>query len=250
MKLNNKDEEQFLNRVLNSINKAINNNQISSFNFLDERMQSIINFACSRYKDIFVYMDGGYSEAEYRKCIISSRELNDINFKIDKLKIDYNKRFLTINHRSVLGALMSLGIKREVVGDIIIGDTSYILCNSDMSDYIISQLKTIYSKPVTLIKCSDDINSNIEYEYITDIISSLRLDCVISSMFDLSRLEAKEYITKELVKVNHSYITNPTYQVKDNDLISVRKKSRMRFVGIKYKTKKDKIVVEYCKNAV
>ncbi len=66
---------------------------------------------------------GGYIENERKRSVISPKcsniALEDEVFKIKKLQIKTKSKFVDITHRHVLGTLLSLGINRNQVGDIL-----------------------------------------------------------------------------------------------------------------------------------
>ena len=77
-------------------------------------------------------------------------------------------------------------------------------------------------------------------------VSSLRLDCVISAVFSLSRNQATEFIEQKLVRVNSFVAEKPTKQITEGDKISVRGKGKFTLKLLSGETKKGrlKIIVE------
>ena len=70
---------------------------------------------------------------------------------------DYLPRGDKLTHRDFLGALMSLGIERETIGDILVEDGRCIVfVKSDIKDYIISQLFKIGNAGVKIRRQSPD----------------------------------------------------------------------------------------------
>ena len=74
-------------------------------------------------------------------------------------------------------------------------------------------------------------------------VSSTRLDCVISGLYNISRVESAKLINSEKVHVNYEKITSCSKDVKSESLISVRGKGRARIISIGDVTKKGKIKV-------
>ena len=61
-----------------------------------------------------------------------------------------------LNHRDFLGALMNLGIKREVLGDIFVkGNKACVFCKEDIADYIIENLVRIKHTSVKVSRTED-----------------------------------------------------------------------------------------------
>lgn len=243
MKLYNEDEELFYKKIRSLKEKAIINNQVSLIKFLDIRHQDIIKYVIGN--DLFLYFDGGYNDSEYKKCIISPFELSNPNFKIDILELKYNSKYLTLNHRKVMATLLDLGIKREVFGDIAFENgRCYICVSNEMTDYIVSNLRVISHTPVSLEIVHDTISNIIDLEIKKVYVSSLRIDAVISHMYNISRNISQDYVRNELVKVNQTIISNTSHIIKENDILSVRGKGRFKVLSILGKTKNDKIILQ------
>ena len=82
------------------------------------------------------------------------------------------------------------------------------------------------------------------YKDISFTITSSRLDCVISGLYNISRQESMKFINGEKVQVNYEKITSPSREIKDEALISVRGKGRAKIINIGELTKKGKIKIQ------
>lgn len=196
-----------------------------------------------------VFYDGGLSDAErVRAIVIKKGEVKPTNeeFEIGVVKVIPKSDIKEITHRHVLGTLMSFGIKRDVVGDILINEEKiYIFTTTDMQDFIKENLykingvgvDTYISKPSEVVK----IDSSVEKLINTP---SLRLDAVISKALNKARSDAAELIEKGLVQINHIETTNNSYFLKPNDLISIRHFGRIEFIEVVNTTKKDRLVIK------
>ena len=210
--------------------------------FLDLRKQEIIKYIIGN--SCYLYFDGGYNDAEYKKCIISPFELDNPDFKIDVLKLNYNKKYLSLNHRKVLACLMELGIKREVIGDILFSnDECFIMSSSEMSNYIIDNLINISHTPVSILKYEGEVNNIINLEENKHFVSSLRLDVIISAVYNVSRTISQDLIKSENVKVNQAIIKNTSHILNVSDIISVRGKGRFKIIENLGISRGDKIIL-------
>ena len=145
---------------------------------------------------------------------------------------------------------MGLGIKRECVGDIIVDDNIYVFVIKEMEKYVLNNLITIGKVSVNVNIISIDDIKNINFDkYIEDtiIVSSYRLDNIISERCAFSREKAKQYITLKNVKINGIVNVNPDYTVKIDDLISIHRFGRLIIKEEINKTKKDKYVLRVLK---
>lgn len=188
------------------------------------------------------------SLGEERKRVYIYKDFKfEVDFKISVLKISYNPVFFNLTHRMILGSLIGLGIRRECIGDIYIdNDNIYVLVIEEMEKYIISNLVKVDKASVVVEKVSEDRLEGLSLNnYISEniIVSSLRLDAIISRLTNFSREKAKEYINLKNVKINGIIKNNINYTVKVDDLISIHRFGRAIFDGIVRRTKKNKYVL-------
>ena len=239
--------EIFRKRVDSLITKAYSGG-VSLLNFLDEAKLGILKQASKNLKDIFVYYEGGFLNADTLRAIITPYEVLKSDFKIVVYKIKYNKKFYEISHRSILGSLMGLGIKREFIGDIVINDEgAYFACCLEIKDYIKDNLKFVGKAPVELEIETKTIENIVKYSKKVEFLSSLRLDVIIAAAYNLSRNEAHEFIVNGLVYINHVLNMNPSEAVKLQDEISIRGKGRCKLDEIGGLSKSGRIAATLAK---
>ncbi len=239
--------EIFRKRIDSLITKSYSGG-VTLLNFLDEAKLGILNQAFKNIKDINVFYDGGFLNADTLRAIITPYEVEKSDFKIIVYNIKYNKKFYEIGHRSILGSLMALGIKREFIGDIVLNENgAYFACGEEISEYIKDNLKFIGKAPVELIKEEKTIENIVKYALKVEFLSSLRLDVFIAAAYNLSRSEAHEYIVNGLVYINHVLILNPSEAIKLQDEISVRGKGRCKLKEIGGHSKSGRIAATLAK---
>ncbi|OOL79762.1 RNA-binding protein, partial [Enterococcus faecium] len=71
-------------------------------------------------------------------------------------------------------------------------------------------------------------------------VSSMRLDSVISEIYNISRQRSKQLIEAGKVKVNWTENTRPDFVLELLDIISVRGYGRVQIQELEGKTKKEK----------
>lgn len=226
-------------------NRAYEKSYTCYTDFLNMEEQSILEntfLPCVKY--------GGYPFAE-RIVAAFGENISNYDFPICILKISpaAQKFADRLTHRDFLGGLMNLGIKRELLGDIIICDNvGYLFCLEQIKDYIMDNLSRLKHTTVKVSQV-DTLPDNIlkEPESTEIIVPSLRLDAVISAVYKLSRSESAKLFRQEKVFVNSKATTNSSYKMKDNDIISVRGFGRLQFLRQLRTTKKDRLVVEIIK---
>ena len=155
-----------------------------------------------------------------------------------------------LRHQDILGTIYSLNIASDLFGDILIIDNRYyIYILPILRNYFESNFNCIKNSKVDLEKI--DINSlydyEREYEQIELIVSSTRVDTIISSIIHTSRSEISNLIGKKNILLNYEYLSNVDYRLKENDVFSIKKYGKYKFIGTKKKTKKDNLIVELFK---
>lgn len=197
---------------------------------------------------------GGYENAERMIARFGSEEQlgYDMEFPISCLLISplHPKYAEPITHRDCLGALMNLGVKREVLGDIIVGkNEALFFCMDSMAEYLCNELRTIRHTAVQLQKVASEMAEKYAPEYITDklIISSNRVDTFIAGLYHLSRKQSLDLIKNKKVFVNHIQCEQSSYTMKENDWVSVRGYGKVQFLGEIGTTRKERTVVLYAK---
>ena len=216
--------------------------------FLDPRGQYILEVIVGSFEDTKVSYFGGQS-AERKRAIIAPSyfEPTEGDFEEVLIQINYPEKFVSIQHQHVLGTLMSLGIEREQVGDILVGDTIQFVLTKQLESYIMMELTKIKGATVKLdsIPFKDMIQSKENWNIHHSTVSALRLDVVLKEMIRKSRSIAKQLIEKKRVKVNHTLIDSPDFQLQNNDLLSIQGFGRARIIDIGGKTKKEKVHITY-----
>lgn len=153
---------------------------------------------------------------------------------------------IPLSHRDYLGALMGLGIKREMVGDILVSSSG-----ADMVVFrkLLPYLKVNYEKagrasldmqeiPFSAIRAAGGERQTLQIT-----IASLRLDTLIAAIFHLSRGTATEVISRGHVFINGQLNEKPERNLQAGDKIVLRGKGKAVLLDIGRKTRKDKISV-------
>ena len=192
---------------------------------------------------------GGYENAERCVACFGDREYfadkSDYPIKCILIK-PVNQKFAdTLSHRDFLGSLMGLGIRREVLGDIIISENKgYLFCLETIADYIIENLTQVRH---TTVKCelTDNIPTDIlpQPENLEIIVSSERLDVIVSAIYKMSRSQVLPIFHTEKVFVNGVVKTSPSAILNVGDKVSVRGFGRFIYNGVLRHTKKDRLVI-------
>ena len=170
--------------------------------------------------------------------------------KIPNVKIYEIKSNIKLRHQDILGTLYSLNISDEMFGDVVIwNDRYFIIVLECVENYVLSNLLRIKNVPVELIEKDNNYLKDYkqEYEECVAIVPSLRVDVVISKIINTSRGNTLEKIKNNEIYLNYELLTKPTYSLKENDIFSIRKYGKYKFIGIVNETKKGSLVIKYLK---
>jgi len=193
-------------------------------------------------------LEGGYDTAERRLAWFGDEALTGWrqNPPIVCLRIAPTapKFADTLSHRDFLGALMSLGVRRSVLGDILIADNcGFLFCQESISSYLTEQLTQIRH---TAVCCSPGeppkaVNNTGTEKQI--VVASERLDALVAAVYDLSRNESQDFFPVGKIYVNSRVIENASRSPTPGDIVSVRGYGRFRYLGIAAETKKGRLRV-------
>lgn len=160
--------------------------------------------------------------------------------------ISYND----LTHPQILGSLFGLNINDDMFGDIVICDGKYYFYLMDeISDFIRDNLRTIGINAVKLIERPVNILDGYKkkYEEFEIIVSSLRIDTIVSRIIGISRDKIKDKINNKEIILNYDVLSNNSYILKDGDIFSIRRFGKYKFVGVIKITKKDNYIIKYLK---
>lgn len=182
----------------------------------------------------------------YEECDKKILYKNNIpNVKLYKIN-SYEK----LKHQEIMGSLYSLSIDKSMIGDIIIDEDNYYFYIIDkMSSFIENNLFMIGNKYVTIeeLDISKMKDYKKKYEIKNMIVSSLRMDTIVSRITNTSRNNSIELIKNKNVILNYSILKDGSITLKENDIFSIRRYGKYKFSKVIKNTKKDNIVIEYYK---
>lgn len=152
-----------------------------------------------------------------------------------------------LRHQDVMGAIFSLGLKEDTFGDIVKQDnTFYIFVLPHLVDYIVYNLPEIKNEKVEIKEVDLSISNSFCQEYIRKeyIVSSLRIDNVISTITNESRNAILDRFKNKEIILNYEEEFKPTRVLKENDNFSIRRFGKYKFSKILKNTKKGGYIIE------
>ena len=244
------EEERYLCKRFIDLSRQANRKGVVLFSdFLSLGEQNILQQNKQLLESEY-QMSGGYQCAERQMVAFIPDALFyewTYPFVCVKIRPTYPKFAEKLTHRDVLGALMSLGIERAKIGDIIVNaQTMFFFAKEEITSYIVESLTSIRHTVVTL---EIETEQQIAYEptYIEEVavVSSIRLDAVIAAICKTSRSISLRMIQEGKIFVNGTECLHNTYYCKPDDILSIRGYGKVRFgetIGV---TKKDRIRFSY-----
>ena len=237
-----KEEQYLISHSHDKCNECINKNMITATGFLDMHEQTIL--AGERFGNRFVFY-GGFDDAE-RKILCFLPDYLEQPEGLSVLKAVHSG-YKKLTHRDFLGSLMSLGIKRENIGDILVSDNeAQIIIKDEIGEYLLSNFASAgkSSLSLELLPISELKISEAVAKEVSKTVASLRLDSVVSALFNISRSLSCEFIAAGKVFLNSREILKPDKPISEGDKITLRTKGKAVITSASGTSKKGRIIIK------
>ncbi|MDS1029606.1 YlmH/Sll1252 family protein [Bacillota bacterium LX-D] len=242
MNFQNAEEKGILSRILDLAEQVLKTQQVLVTDFYEPNYLELGQEALKRYSDLKISFVGGYSGAERQRIVIFPDYIDAeaIPQLVDIVNLKGGKNFHLLKHRDFLGAVLGLGIRREKIGDILVGEgICSIVAAKDLAPYIQSNLSRVGSVQVQAeLGIISEESLVKKFKLINTTVSALRLDAVSCQGFGLSRSQMVNEIKSGKLKVNWKENSKVDFTVKEGDVISCRGKGRIIIEEIVGLTKK------------
>lgn len=212
--------------------------------FLDLRQRTLAENYCKKIKGLKYEFYGGYEEAERRICMIYAECETELEPLVVLRITNTGNKVLT--HRDYMGSILGLGIKRELVGDILVKPSGAdIIILRELADFFISNYDKAGSVDIKVEVAStkDVMPAEENFEEIRETLASLRLDNMVAAAFNISRSKAVEAVNSGLVYINGQQSTKLDKLINQGDKVVLRGKGKIILQDIMANNKKDKRVV-------
>ncbi|MCS5422249.1 MULTISPECIES: YlmH/Sll1252 family protein [Psychrilyobacter] len=192
---------------------------------------------------ILVEVNGLSMESEKKMAAFKSYYSGEtLKFPSKLIVIKNNSKFNKLEHRHYLAGILSTGIKREKLGDLIVEDENcYTVISDGLFEFLKLYLLSIGKSKVEIEEVGDRCIPQYRFEVKEYLINSCRLDVIVSALINGSRNEALKMIGSSQVMVNYGFKTDKSLSVKEGDVISIRRYGKHIFIGSTGETKKGKI---------
>lgn len=197
---------------------------------------------------------GGYDEAERTVIVLLPDYMESEYLDWDEYFVPVAvlaSGYVSLSHRSFLGALTALGIDRSAMGDILLFPFgAVVFVTLPIAAFLLvkpSPLERVGADTVKVTACdappaTREMIASFQraYQEFSDVVASCRLDCVVASFGKMSREKAKTAVQQGQVFLNHREETRPDLTVGEGDVISLRGVGKFRIEALRT-TQKERI---------
>lgn len=243
-------EEEVLQKRLTELAQKSYQNGIYTFtNFLSQAQLEIFGQMKRELSYAGITLFGGMEETERQVVRFGSQEQLGYEEAFPIVCLVMEPLILKfadeLTHRDFLGALMNLGIERELLGDIIVRErTGYLFCLERIAPYIMEQLDQVRHTHVRVYEAKelpDSIHPVLKEQ--TIVVNAERLDAVIAKLYHLSRSQSLTLFREKKIFVNGRQCENNSYVCKEQDSVSVRGYGKFLFAQILGTTGKGRLSI-------
>ena len=223
MNSNNNDSQRLLQARAADLLRQADRGEVATTSFLTPAESAYLMICFSQLTaGERVLLFGGYDGAERTRAFVLPTYIADLEGDAkEKLETYFPSEFSesirairiigsgyrTLTHRDYLGTILSLGVERHSLGDIVTENdySAVVLCTDKICSYICSSLDRIASDKVSAseIKLDGSFKPHVELLPMTVTVASERLDCAVGALTGLSREKAQEMIKAGFCTLDH-----------------------------------------------
>ena len=188
---------------------------------------------------------GGNPDATRKMACVSPYEPSEDDYPVSVLSVK-GCGLEKLSHRDYLGALMSLGLERDAVGDIVpdpSSGTAYIFLTDTAAELVLAELSSVGGVSVTLRRERPErvLLPAPEFEDISFSASSKRADAVLASLLKLSRDRAAELIDSGALIADGKPVLKREKELAEGAVFTVKGAGKFKVDYAEPRGKKDRI---------
>lgn len=188
---------------------------------------------------------GGHETCERKIIFFVPEWMEDFSPEDHIAALKLEAAFGTPGHRDYMGALLGMGVKREVVGDIWVdGQAATVFCSPSVAEHLalIEQAGRVSVK-ASVIPLSEVSPPELKRRPVSFTVQSPRLDAVCSDLFRISRETAAKQIRLGAASLNYLPCMKPDASVKEGDVISLKGCGKAQIVSVGGQSRKGRLFV-------
>lgn len=206
--------------------------------FLDPKELNLVKVKLKKneYKVYYPYPDS-------EKNIIYNDKLPEVTLYEIKTKE-------ILRHQDILGSIYSLNIDSSLFGDVvIINNRYYVYVLKSLRNYFESNFLMVKNTHIELLELDINCLSNYHrsYEELEFIVSSNRIDTIISAICHTGRSNIDDMIKKKEIILNYDLLKEVSYKLKNRDIFSIKRIGKFKYNGIIKSTKSGKYIISIYK---
>lgn len=216
--------------------------------FLSPAEQAFCSLILPSFRVPYAFI-GGYEGAE-RACLVfypgylEPPAADGEDYPIAALAVSHS---VPLTHRDFLGAALGLGLERDAVGDILVGERKTVLLVTEgIAPFLLTELSSVGRVGVKVCRISpaDITPPEVKFELIKDTVASLRFDSVVATAFRVSRETAQKAIRAGAVRLNHLEQLSASATVSEGDILAFRGKGKAVLDTVGNESRKGRIWIE------
>lgn len=247
---NEKELQQLKNRFHDLADRAFTQGVFTFTGFLGLGEQEIFWRGEPGLKYAGYTLYGGYEGAD--RVVVRFGDVAELGYEMPfpivclHIKPLMPKFADALTHRDFLGALMNLGIVRSTIGDIKVGEgEAYLFCLDSVAEFICENLEQIRHTHVKCTVAQEFREPEQEEPEQTRIqVASLRVDAVLSKVYNISRDKSLELFRAGKVYVNGRLCGNNARLLKTGETVNARGFGKFSLGDDVRETRKGKLAAE------
>lgn len=257
-KMIRKEDKILEGQILDKLQQCESCDMYTYTQFLDLHQQSVAQKILQQEmkgRNLKAFFYGGYEKA-MRRCLFFLPAYMEDRWKevvadvITILEVSLKKKEQEVSHRDYLGAFIGAGMKRELIGDIVVQEQgAQILVLEEVSHVVLEEYSSVgRNQTACVLRSLAELNVHEEEREIQrGTLTSIRLDAMLALSYQVSRTKAQEWIQKGIVFVNYVEKYKNEFPFQEGDIIVVRGWGKIEIKSFGVKNKKNKIPVYYIK---
>ncbi len=241
----NSEDEALRSRVEDTVRLCDKRGVPCFLGFLDLHEQAVARSALNGLVSPEAWcFYGGYEEAERCLLAVLPFYLTAAETEFPLCAVGFRYRPVKeLTHRDFLGTLLSTGIRRDKIGDILCGEgLTVVFLHRDIAAFVCEQVEKIGGEGVSLLpEYGGELPISRTYRELRETVASPRLDGVVKALLHCSREEACRLILSGCVSVEHQLTDNVSRQLTAPCTVSVRGSGRYLIDQIGPETKKGRL---------
>ena len=230
----NSEEKEFCRHISDLTSKQSFYPRFTAF--LTEREQQLANYIAEA-SGVECSFCGGYESAVRKMFSYPAAETEE--FPLEAATFFFREKD-KLSHRDFLGSLMSLGVRRDQVGDILVTGGAAVIF---VSKTVVPLLGEIEKVGRVGVRQSSGICVDLpqqEFDEISVVCASNRIDAVIAAVCGLSREKASTLVKAGAAVINGVQCGIVSENVDEGDTFSVKGYGKYIFDSVGNPTKKGK----------